>query len=194
LQYDSIPKSFNNDTHKLSVKMSHESTRFSVYCSPFTAHSLSNANGFWALLLVLFLCLGATVEGASAMTVDGKYPGLASGMLKSAQLAPMDEDTLLVADGLSISRLEIMDAIKNEDAQLRKQFENDLFFILEQEATRRILLNEAKKSFSASGGDDNRAIQALIENKAGEVSVSDEEAESFYREIRKWWAGRPSSK
>ncbi|MCK8603656.1 thioredoxin domain-containing protein [Desulfoferrobacter suflitae] len=148
--------------------------------------------GLCLFVLLLFLCCFGAAWASAPLTVDEKYPHLATGILRFAELAPLEDETLLAAGDLSISREEIMKAVNNEDASLRRQLESNLFFVLEQEAARRVLVNEAKKKgISAAGGDDNRAIQALFESVAGDVSVSDEEAESFYRANKEMVGGAP---
>lgn len=126
------------------------------------------------------------------MTVEAKYPGLASGILGSAKLEPMDTKTLLVFDGVKLSLADINAAIKDENPKLRRQLEKNLFFILEQEAVMRILLNEAKKEgLSKKGGNKGEIIQTLFERKSGNVSVSDEEAMGFYETNREMVGGMP---
>lgn len=147
---------------------------------------------FCLFVLTLFYLSAGAAWAAAPTTVDEKYPHLATGILKAAELAPLEDGTLLEADDLSISRAEIMDAVSDEDASLRGQLEKNLFFVLEQETARRVLVNEAKKKgISAAGGDENRVIQALFESVAGDVSVSDEEAASFYRANKEMVGGAP---
>jgi thioredoxin 1 len=151
-----------------------------------------NFYGFWASLFVFLLFLTGTARGSEAMTVEAKYPGLASGILGSAKLEPMDTKTLLVFDGVKLSLADINAAIKDENPKLRRQLEKNLFFILEQEAVMRILLNEAKKEgLSKKGGNKGEIIQTLFERKSGNVSVSDEEAMGFYETNREMVGGMP---
>jgi thiol-disulfide isomerase/thioredoxin len=148
--------------------------------------------GFLASLFVLLLFSSGTALGSEAMTVEAKYPGLASGILGSAKLEPMDKKTLLVSDGVKLSLAEINAAIKDADPKLRRQLEKNLFYILEQEAVLRILLNEAKKEgISKKGRDKGEIIRYLFERKSENVSVSDEEAMGFYGTNREMVGGMP---
>lgn len=161
-------------------------------CDKIIRNRQVNFYGFWASLFVFLLFLTGTARGSEAMTVEAKYPGLASGILGSAKLEPMDTKTLLVFDGVKLSLADINAAIKDENPKLRRQLEKNLFFILEQEAVMRILLNEAKKEgLSKKGGNKGEIIQTLFERKSGNVSVSDEEAMGFYETNREMVGGMP---
>jgi thiol-disulfide isomerase/thioredoxin len=134
------------------------------------------------LWLWLFFFLAGPAIGAEVDTLESGYPEFAQGFFKSAKLETMDDDTLLKADGFTISRSEIAGAIKDQDPQLRQQLEKNLIFVLEQETVRRVLLNEAQKAGIPNvEKDDNQAIQALFEQKTRGVTVSEKEAESFYQ-------------
>jgi len=143
---------------------------------------LNSSNGVQArcLLFFLFLLIAAPRTGGAA-TMEARYPGLATGMLRSAVLAPLDKDTLLAADGLTITRSQLLEGIQDQEPKLRAQLEKNLFFLLEQEAVRRILLIEVKKAgLTVADGNDSQAIQALFEKKTKNLSVSEQEARDFY--------------
>lgn len=141
------------------------------------------------LCLLLILVIGMSRVADSA-TLDTRYPGLSSGLLQSAELAPLDGDILLVADGVTIKRSQLLEGIKDQDPKLRAQLEKNLFFVLEQKAIRRILLNEAQKAgITSSGVDDNQAIQALFEHRTKELSVSEAEARVFYQSNKEMVGG-----
>ena len=153
-------------------------------------HTLRNIIMVFLLLIILH---ASGIAGAdTAITVDAKYPGLASGILGAAKLEPMDKNTLLITGGVKISLADINAAIKDEDPKLRRQLEKNLFYILEQEAVMRILLSEAQKTgLSKKGKDKDQVIQALLERKSGNVSVSEEEARIFYDSNREMMGGTP---
>ncbi|MDD2317556.1 MAG: thioredoxin family protein [Desulfobacterales bacterium] len=142
-------------------------------------------HGFQFLLFALLVFSTGIAHGAQAPTVNEKYAGLASGILSSARLEPLDEGVLLVGDGVRITRAELMKSIDQEEPKLRGQLKKNLFFVMEQEAARRVLIHEAGKAgISNSGGDENQTIQKLFERKAADASVSEDELETFYRENR----------
>jgi thiol-disulfide isomerase/thioredoxin len=144
------------------------------------------------LFLGLFYFLAGPAIGAEVDTMNLKYPEFAQGFLKSAKLETMDDETLLKAEGFTISRSEIAGAIEDQDPKIRQQLEKNLLFVLEQETIRRVLLNEVQKAGLATGEkDENQMIQALFENKTKEVTVSEKEAESFYQANKEMVGGVP---
>ena len=135
----------------------------------------------WVWLLLLFLLVAGTPEAVKAVTLDARYPGLSTGLLKSAVLAPMDEDTLLHTDDVTITRSQLLAGIQDQDPGMRSQLKKNLFFVLEQEALRQLLLHDAQSAgISVSDGDDNQAIQALFEYQTKALSVAEEEIRAFY--------------
>lgn len=151
----------------------------------FKRHCHACNPGFCVFLFAILVLSTGIAYGTQTPTVSEKYSGLASGMLGSARLEPLDEDVLLVGDGVRITRAELMKSVDQEEPKLRSQLEKNLFFVMEQEATRRVLVAEAEKAgISNSGGDENQAIQKLFERKSAMVSVSEDELQTFYRENR----------
>lgn len=147
-------------------------------------------HGSFMGLLLLFAFVMPQTAGASAL--DTRYPGLATGLLKHAVLAPLDKNTLLVADGFSIKHSQLLEGIKVQEPKLREQLEKNLLFLLEQEAVRQVLLSEAKKAgISVNEGDGNRAIQALFEHRTKDLSVTEEEARGFYAANKEMVGGAP---
>jgi thiol-disulfide isomerase/thioredoxin len=155
-----------------------------------------NSRSPYKIIQVLFLglvyFLAGPAIGAEVDTMNSRYPEFAQGFLKSAKLETMDDETLLKADGFTISRSEIAGAIEDQDPKIRQQLEKNLLFVLEQETIRRVLLNEAQKAGILMGEkDENQMIQALFENKTKEVTVSEKEAESFYQANKEMVGGVP---
>jgi thioredoxin 1 len=132
-------------------------------------------------LMILLLIATCGPRAAAAATLESDHPGLAAGMLKFAVLAPLDKDTLLIADGVIIKETQLLEGIHNQEPKLRVQLEKNLFFLLEQEATRRILLDEARKTgIIVNEPDDSRPIQTLLERQTKDLSVSEDETRTFY--------------
>ncbi|HOP14809.1 MAG TPA: hypothetical protein PLH09_12610 [Lentimicrobium sp.] len=73
-----------------------------------------------------------------AETLNKRYPGLAAGLLKSTVLEPLDEEILLTANNVTITRSQLMDSIKAQDPRLHSQLENNQVFLLEQESVRHV--------------------------------------------------------
>ena len=141
------------------------------------------------LLSLLAACIAQTVCAAK---LADHYPGLVTGLLKSAMLTPMDDGTLLAADGVTIKRSQLLQGITGQPPKIRAQLEKNLIFVLEQEAVQRILLSKARKAgISVSGGNDKRAIQALFEHQTRRLSVSEDEARNFYSANKEMMGGAP---
>lgn len=85
----------------------------------------------WMMLLMLFCLAAGAPQAVNAATLDERYPGLAMGLLKSAVLTPLDNDTLLIADGVTIKRSQLLAGINNHEPKLRNQLEKNLIFVLE---------------------------------------------------------------
>lgn len=135
----------------------------------------------WVRLLLLALLAAGVSRTASAATLEARYPGLATGLLRSAVLVPLAEDTLLEADGISITRPQLLAGIQDHEPKLQVQLGKNLLFVLEQEAMRQILLKEAQRAgIPASEGDESRVIQALFESQTKSLAVSENEARAFY--------------
>jgi thiol-disulfide isomerase/thioredoxin len=146
---------------------------------------LNNALDFgrrrWTGVLVLALLMAGGCRTAPAATLEARYPGLATGFLRSAVLAPLADDTLLEADGLVITQPQLQAGIQEHEPKLQAQLQQNLLFVLEQEATRLILLQEAQKAgIPATEGDDDRVIQALFQSRANGLTVAESEARAFY--------------
>jgi len=147
-----------------------------------------------AVLLLFFLVLlcAGIASAEPAATVGGRFPGLVEGPLASAKLAPLDDDTVLEADGIRIGKGELLERIQGEQGKMREQLEKNLLFVLDQEITRRLLLNEAKKAgISTSDGADGEVIQALFDRKFREVSATDRETRDFYKKNKELMGGLP---
>jgi len=147
-------------------------------------------SGFWALFfLALFV---GTAQASQPLKAKDKYPDLELGILGSAQLEPLDEKTLLIADGIKVTEAELMETVNTQEPKLRKQLEKNLLFLLVEETTRRVLMNEAKKAgISNHSGDESRVIQELFARKSAGISVSDEEIKGFYQANREMVGGTP---
>ena len=146
---------------------------------------------FWFFFFTFALLFPKVGQGSQpSSTIDAKYPGLVSGILGAAELERMNEEILLSTDDVRIKKAELLEIVRKQEPKLRRQLEKNLLFILEQEATRRILLIEAKKmGISTSGLNEDQAIQELFERKSFEAVVSEEEAAIFYKKNKETMGG-----
>ncbi len=137
--------------------------------------------GFVCLLLVYLHVSEVHADQTGTGTVEQAYPGLATGMLKKAQLVPMKKEILLVTEGLEIKASQLDEKMKGADAGMRAELRKNLFFLLEQEAMQAMLVQEARSSKAvAEGLSDTEAIQAYLNQKFQDVEVSEPEAKAFY--------------
>ncbi len=72
------------------------------------------------------------------------YPGLASGSLTYAKLSDLPAGVVLKTEGLTIGSKEVADEIAQAPEEMRAQLEKNGFFLLENVATRRLLVLQAK--------------------------------------------------
>jgi thiol-disulfide isomerase/thioredoxin len=150
---------------------------------------LSPALGLVVLAVALF-CFQPQSQAAD--TVESLYPGLSTGLLDSASLEDLAEGVLMESGSLVVNEPALMAQLEKYDAGLRSQLEHNLFFLLEQEATRQILLNEAKAAGVAGQElDENKIIGLHLESIAAQVKVTDQEVKAFYDGNQEMVGGAP---
>lgn len=146
-----------------------------------------------ALLTFLLACFpisSACGDTPSATTVDQAYPGFTTGILKSAKMTEMEKGLLLEAKGAQIRESALKKSLDQAEPAIRSQLEKNLFFLLEQEALMQILVSEAKASGTpAKGLSDHELIKAFVSQLVEDVTVSDEEAKSFYEKNKEMMGG-----
>jgi thiol-disulfide isomerase/thioredoxin len=136
--------------------------------------------------------LGAFASGAAAETVEEAFPGLAMNVLASAELVSMAPTVLLTAEDVEIRTSEIDEILDRVVPEMRPKLERNLFFLLEQEAAKRILPRLAEADgISPEAGNESAAIHAFLDRRAGDVSVSEAEARAFYESNREMVGGMP---
>jgi len=129
---------------------------------------------------------------ANASTVEKTYPGLAAGILKSAQLDNLGSGKLLAADGFEILQTWVDETINTIPAEMREEAAGSLFFLLEQEVTRRVVLRDAKNAgISTKDVTEDEIIRLYLSQKVAGIAVSDGEAQSFYDANKEMVGGLP---
>jgi len=125
---------------------------------------------------------GIQADPTKIETVEKAYPGFASGILKGAKMVAMKKGTLLAFEGIEIRESRLKKAVEKADPNIREELRKNLFFILEQEAMKAVIVREAQKAdiSMTSPGEETQAIQAYLSRKFRDVRVSDEEAKAFY--------------
>jgi thioredoxin 1 len=142
--------------------------------------------------LSLFGAWEAKALAYTPPTVDTGFPGLASGILKSARVAELPPKILLKTDGIEISAAEIDRMLQQAQPELRPQLEKNRFYLLEQEAARRVIVREAKAASGMPANlSDAEAVQRLFNQVAGKATVSEAETRAFYDANKHLVGGEP---
>ncbi|MFC1811411.1 thioredoxin family protein [Thermodesulfobacteriota bacterium] len=137
----------------------------------------------WGILIttvVLSQVSAPMASPAKTATVEAVYPGLATGVLKSARLVSLDKGVLLEAGTVLIDESLLKKTIDDADPKLREQLHKNLFFILEKQATQKILFRQAADAGYVVKGHANQIVMMYLNDKASGVTVSDAEAKHFY--------------
>jgi hypothetical protein len=125
-------------------------------------------------------------------TVEQAYPGFASGILKGAKIVAMKKGTLLASEGIEIRESQLKETVEKADPKIREELRKNLFFILEQETMKAVLVKEARASGAVTKGlSDTEAIQAYLDQKFRNIQVSDGEAKAFYEANKEMVGGLP---
>lgn len=152
-----------------------------------SGNSVGNCvNGGW-----LLSGLGLGGAPPKDLTVEQAYSGLATGILKSAKLVRLNKGVLLTAEGTKIEESVLKEIIKNSKPEMHEQLKKNLFFILEQIATKKLLLYEAYKSGHRKKGPEDQVIMTYLNEKVSGVTVSEEESKRFYDQNKETMGGMP---
>ena len=152
-------------------------------------------------ILILIVALTATIPSFGAdnpknATVEKLYPNLAAGVLTYAKVEPLPEGILLKSEGMEISLSDIEKFISNQPQQLRAELQNNAFFVLEQEATGKLLKKIAVEELTKKGQDvnamvDNELMQVFLKELTKDIKVTDKDVETFYKENESVFCGTP---
>ena len=115
--------------------------------------------------------------------INDTYPGLASSGLTFARLADLPKGTVLRAGDLAFAEKDVLDETAKSPKEIQDQLKKNAFFLLEQMATKALLLKEAKADAGkdAAGSDERVLIQGYLGKLAEKAKVSDEEIAEFYK-------------
>ncbi|MBA4395271.1 MAG: hypothetical protein C0407_17105 [Desulfobacca sp.] len=155
-------------------------------------------DNFSVFLLVLVLSIGSLnpsiLSSAQEQTnkpVEDLYPGLASEALQWATLTKLPKGTLLTAGSLTIKESEITKVISQSEPAVRKQLAKNAFYLLENIASKRLLLQEAYKAGHKKGGDEDKFIMNFISEKIKITAVSEEELKNFHTQNKEMIGNAP---
>jgi thiol-disulfide isomerase/thioredoxin len=122
------------------------------------------------------------------------YPSLTSGMLAYAELRTLPGDTLFQAEGVEIKAESVTKIINSQPESAKEEFKKNAFFILEQEATNRLLVRTAKEALARSETkvplEVNKIVQQFFEQEVFKnVEVADKEVKEFYEKNKDMFGG-----
>ena len=136
--------------------------------------------------IVITPCFAQQQVGEEIKTIEQSYPGLTVGMLTYAKADTLPNGILLKTSDIQITQSDINDIISKQPQQMQQELNNNAFFVLEQEATKRILQHLAKESVTQSdkvkpNQEDPNILQQFFEkNVFKKIEVTDEELKTFY--------------
>jgi thiol-disulfide isomerase/thioredoxin len=137
--------------------------------------------GFVYVFFASFHVSQVHAQLSGSQTVEQAYPGFASGILKGAKMVKITKGILVASEGIEIKESQIKETVERADPNVREQLRKNLFFILEQETMKAVLVREANSSRAITKGlSDTEAIQAYLNEMFLDIQVSEEEAKTFY--------------
>jgi len=148
------------------------------------------------IVLATIPCLAQNNDSNSVKTVEQLYPNLAAGVLTYAKVGALPESILLKTDGIEIAQKDIDQTILQQPEQFRQELKKNAFFVLEQQATDKLLLKIAndklgKQSKDANTIPDSNIINAFFENLTKDVNVNEQDVKTFYKENESIFCGTP---
>lgn len=149
----------------------------------------------WTILGLFVLAMPFSVFALATegtQTVEKVYPNLASGILTHAKLATLPEGEILQSGSFVLGASDLEKALEDIPQEVRKEMRSNLFFLLEQKATREILLQEAlgkDSQESQTSSDSDKRISEHLEKSVGAIEATDSEVAAFYEENKDMCGG-----
>ncbi len=146
--------------------------------------------------------LGASVLAVRAADAPAKpalmcdvYPGLASNSLTYAKLSDLPAGVVLRTDSLTIKDTDIAGEIAKAPQEMQAQIKKNAFFLLENLATRQLLVAQANAKAAEQkdtpASDERALIQTYLKGLVADVQVSEAEVSKFYEENKEACGGAP---
>jgi len=149
-----------------------------------------------AVLLAVISCFAQANNSNNIKTVEQLYPNLAVGVLTYAMVSVLPERVLLKSEDIEISSNDIDKSISGQTEQFQAELKKNAFFVLEQEATGKILKKVASQKLLEKGKDvnsmdDNQLVRSFFEELTKDVKVTNNDIETFYKENESVFCGTP---
>ncbi len=128
----------------------------------------------------------ALAPGDKATLMNDAYPGLASGCLTYARLSDLPKGTLLKAGDLVITEKDVADEIAKAPQEVQAQLKKNAFFMLEQAAGHKLIVQVAKAEAAKTGKElpsqvDRLVVDYHLGGLAEKVEATDAEVADFYQ-------------
>lgn len=152
-----------------------------------------NRTAILMLLAIGFVCFAATGEQANqGKNLVELYPGVTSGALSFATLGELPDSVLLKKDELEITSAELESELAGANGPIQEQLAKNKLFLLDNLATSRLLLLQAKaddQGDQPSDASKRDLIQKYLEGVVADVEVTDDEVARFYEENKDMFGG-----
>jgi thioredoxin 1 len=128
----------------------------------------------------------APAAGENGPLVSAAYPGLASGCLTYARLSDLPKGTLLKAGDLVLTEKDVAAEIAKSPQDVRAQFKKNGFFVLEQVAGPKLIVQIAKAEAARTGKElpsqeDRLVADYHLGGLVEKVEATDAEVADFYQ-------------
>ena len=140
--------------------------------------------GLLLLALISPVSFSAEItEAVSSATLEIAYPGLVSGVLSFSVLGDLPEGILLRSGTIELGTSTLDSELAKIPAAVQEEMKKNKLFLLEQLATNKILIETVKKEPGSkpSPADEKKLLQEFFEKIVSGISVTDQEAEDFYK-------------
>ena len=153
---------------------------------------IRSALTFQLLIMALLLSpSGAGSAPAKDLTVEEAYPGLATGMLKSARLCDLGKDEILKTEHVVIKESSLNEILSKTEPHVQAELAKYRFFLLEQHATEKILFREGKKAGFKENDPEEKIIAKFLDQKSSQVTVTETELRQLYDQNKDALGGLP---
>ncbi|MHC4622363.1 MAG: thioredoxin family protein [Planctomycetota bacterium] len=157
---------------------------------------------FVACTLLLPAATGTAAEAktaATGQTVTALYPNLASGVMTFAKLADLPKGILMRAGKVEMSINDVTKSIEKQPKQFQEQLKKNAFFLLEKDATHKLLIKLAAQNLSKDNEagvskNERQLINKYIEHLTEKITVTDDDIKLFYKENEAAFCGTPLEK
>ena len=142
--------------------------------------------GLWGTYLSAEEKPAAPAAGDKAPLVSATWPGLASGCLTYARLSDLPKGTLLRAGDLVLTEKDVADEIAKAPQDVQAQLKKNGFFMLEQIAGPKLIVQVAKAEAARTGKElpskeDRLIADYHIGGLVEKVEAADAEVADFYQ-------------